>query len=92
MCLFGLSEPLSHDCLQELTKSNFTNWIIQTDYTMYNSIISNLLLPSLLKPIPQILTQQIRNFAKCINKWMNSALQGYDGISRLLGALIICSL
>lgn len=46
---------------------------------MFNAIISNLLLPNLLKPIPQILTQQIRNFAKCINRWMVNALHGYDG-------------
>lgn len=57
----------------------FNKWIGQTDYTMYNSIISDLLLPNLLKPIPQPLTQQIRNFAKCIEKWMLNALQGYSG-------------
>lgn len=76
-----LADCLSIECVKELTKTTFTTWIAQTDYTMYNAIISSLLLPNLLKPIPQILTQQIRNFAKCINKWMASALQGYDGKS-----------
>lgn len=55
------------------------DWIIQTDYTMYNALISSLLLPNLLRPIPQNLTQQIRNFAKNITQWMTTALAGYDG-------------
>ncbi|KPM03832.1 hypothetical protein QR98_0022670 [Sarcoptes scabiei] len=63
--------------LKDLTKTEFAQWITQTDFTMYNSIITVLLLPNLLKPIPQLLTQQIRNFAKCINKWMLNALNGY---------------
>ena len=66
--------------MKGMTKTTFSNWIAQTDYTMYNAIISSVLLPNLLKPIPQILTQQIRNFAKCVNKWMVNALQGYDGM------------
>jgi len=75
--------------LQQLTSSTedsnettipaIVDWIIQTDYTMYNAIISSLLLPNLLRPIPQNLTQQIRNFAKNINQWMTNALVGYDG-------------
>lgn len=56
------------------------DWIIQTDYTMYNALISSLLLPNLLRPIPQNLTQQIRNFAKNITQWMTAALTGFDGI------------
>ncbi|XP_054168340.1 DNA-binding protein RFX2-like isoform X2 [Oppia nitens] len=55
-----------------------TDWIIETDYKMYNALISSLLLPNLLRPIPQNLTQQIRNFAKNINQWMTNALVGYD--------------
>lgn len=58
--------------------NSLADWIIQTDYTLYNSLISSLLLPHLLKPIPQQLTQQIRNFAKNITTWMKSALEGYD--------------
>lgn len=76
--------------LQQLTSSTnegnqtphipaIVDWIIQTDYTMYNALIQSLLLPNLLRPIPQNLTQQIRNFAKNINQWMTSALTGYDG-------------
>ena len=77
--------------LQQLVSSGDENenaipaiadWIIQTDYTMYNAIISSLLLPNLLRPIPQNLTQQIRNFAKNINQWMTNALIGYDGSYR----------
>lgn len=58
--------------------ASLADWIIQTDYTLYNALITSLLLPNLLKPIPQQLTQQIRNFAKNMNQWMTSALQGYD--------------
>ncbi|XP_053204609.1 DNA-binding protein RFX2-like [Panonychus citri] len=59
--------------------ASLSEWILQTDYTLYNSLISALLLPNLLKPIPQQLTQQIRNFAKNIHNWMGTALVGYDG-------------
>lgn len=58
--------------------SSLANWIIQTDYTLYNSLITSLLLPNLLKPIPQQLTQQIRNFAKNMLNWMKQSLVGYD--------------
>lgn len=58
--------------------TSLADWIIQTDYTLYNALISLLLLPNLLKPIPQQLTQQIRNFAKNITAWMTNALTGYD--------------
>lgn len=61
------------------TLRDLDSWITQTDYTMYNVIISSLLLPDMLRPIPQNLTQQIRNFAKYINQWMADALDGYDG-------------
>ncbi|CAG2171019.1 unnamed protein product, partial [Oppiella nova] len=68
----------SADESSESTIPAIADWIIQTDYTMYNAIISSLLLPNLLRPIPQNLTQQIRNFAKNINQWMTNALVGYD--------------
>lgn len=58
--------------------TSLSDWIIQTDYTLYNSLITSLLLPSLLKPIPQQLTQSIRTFAKNIGGWMANALNGYD--------------
>lgn len=58
--------------------TSLADWIIQTDYTLYNALITSLLLPNLLKPIPQQLTQQIRNFAKNMNQWMTCALHGYD--------------
>lgn len=58
--------------------NSLANWIIQTDYTLYNSLITSLLLPNLLKPIPQQLTQQIRNFAKNMGSWMKQSLAGYD--------------
>lgn len=63
---------------EESNISSLADWIIQTDYTLYNSLITSLLLPHLLKPIPQQLTQQIRNFAKNITGWMKNALDGYD--------------
>ena len=63
---------------EDSTVSSLADWIIQTDYTLYNALITSLLLPNLLKPIPQQLTQQIRNFAKNITTWMANALCGYD--------------
>lgn len=74
---------------EESTVSSLADWIIQTDYTLYNSLITALLLPNLLKPIPQQLTQQIRNFAKNIESWMESSLEGYDPtfVSLKLGAV-----
>jgi len=63
---------------EETTVTSLAEWIIQTDYTLYNALISLLLLPNLLKPIPQQLTQQIRNFAKNITGWMTNSLSGYD--------------
>ena len=85
-------EALSLDQLHRLTIPNLpaedsgedesfnslANWIVQTDYTLYNSLITSLLLPNLLKPIPQQLTQQIRNFAKNMVNWMKQSLAGYD--------------
>lgn len=64
--------------IDDSTVTSLAEWIIQTDYTLYNALISSLLLPNLLKPIPQQLTQQIRNFAKNVSSWMTSALAGYD--------------
>lgn len=58
--------------------NSLANWIVQTDYTLYNSLITSLLLPNLLKPIPQQLTQQIRNFAKNMVNWTKQSLLGYD--------------
>src|SRR5947209_7817032 len=87
--MLSISDVMTISQLQELVSSGgdsnegiipaIADWIIQTDYTMYNAIISSLLLPNLLRPIPQNLTQQIRNFAKNINQWMTSALTGFDG-------------
>lgn len=74
-----LPDRMDKETMKNLAKTSLQDWITQTDYTMYNSIISSLLLPNLLKQIPQALTQQIRNFAKCIDRWMRNALSGYDG-------------
>lgn len=72
---------LDVDRLKALTKtsSSLVSVIEQIDYSMYNALITHLFLPDLLKSIPQVLTQQIRNFAKCIYKWMLNALDGYSG-------------
>lgn len=71
---------LELECLKNLAKTSaLVGMIEQIDYNMYNALITHLFLPDLLKPIPQVLTQQIRNFAKCISKWMLNALEGYSG-------------
>ena len=87
------SSPRAEGDIDAEVITSLADWIIQTDYTLYNSLISSLLLPNLLKPIPQQLTQQIRNFAKNINNWMISALIGYDQsfISLKLSAVIAFS-
>lgn len=76
--LLTSSPQVEVDGGEQESYASLSDWIIQTDYTLYNSLISSLLLPNLLEPIPQQLTQQIRNFAKSIENWMATALAGYD--------------
>lgn len=68
----------AEDSGEDESFNSLANWIVQTDYTLYNSLITSLLLPNLLKPIPQQLTQQIRNFAKNMVNWMKQSLAGFD--------------
>lgn len=80
-------EFMSMDKLKDLTRKDtplgtfLSDWIVRTDFVMYSAIISRILLPNLLRPIPQQLTQQIRNFAKNITNWMSIALKDYNGKS-----------
>jgi len=77
--LHNLTIPNSNEESGEDESFNsLANWIVQTDYTLYNSLITSLLLPNLLKPIPGQLSQQIRNFAKNMVSWMKQSLTGYN--------------
>ncbi len=49
------------------------NFILEADYALYQHLI-NILIPQVLKPIPNSLTQGIRGFAKSLELWMTAAL------------------
>ena len=48
-------------------------FIHEADFAVYQYLI-DLLLPKVLKPIPNSLTQGIRTFSKNLESWLNSAL------------------
>ncbi|XP_044742805.1 DNA-binding protein RFX2 isoform X2 [Chrysoperla carnea] len=47
----------------------------QVDIQFYQNLVQ-VLLPDVLRPIPSSLTQAIRNFAKGLESWLNSAMTG----------------
>ena len=49
------------------------NFILEADYALYQYLV-DILLPKVLKPIPNTLTQWIRTFSKNLENWMNTAL------------------
>ncbi|KAG9510999.1 Transcription factor RFX3, partial [Fragariocoptes setiger] len=69
---------LNFETLHLMTSSSdaFIDWIVVVDYSMY-SAIGKLLMPDILAPIPRILAQQIRIFAKNISGWMRKAVSQY---------------
>ena len=50
------------------------NFILEADYALYQYLV-DILLPKVLKPIPNTLTQWIRTFSKNLESWMISALE-----------------
>ena len=50
------------------------NFILEADYALYQYLV-DILLPKVLKPIPNTLTQWIRSFSKNLENWMTMALQ-----------------
>ena len=65
---------ISGDQLKTLLNSPIVHsFILEADYALYQYIV-DILLPKVLKPIPNSLTQCIRTFSKSLENWMNSAL------------------
>ena len=48
--------------------------LLKADYALYQYLV-DILLPKVLKPIPNTLTQWIRTFSKNLENWMTLALQ-----------------
>ncbi|XP_011647755.2 DNA-binding protein RFX2 isoform X5 [Pogonomyrmex barbatus] len=49
------------------------DFIKKVDYTFYQNLV-DVLMPNVLRPIPSPLTQSIRNFAKGLESWLQSAM------------------
>ncbi|KAL0118279.1 hypothetical protein PUN28_009138 [Cardiocondyla obscurior] len=49
------------------------DFIKKVDYTFYQNLV-DVLMPNVLRPIPSSLTQSIRNFAKGLESWLQSAM------------------
>ncbi|KAG8185612.1 hypothetical protein JTE90_023311 [Oedothorax gibbosus] len=47
----------------------------KSDYQFYQNLV-DVLIPDVLRPIPSSLTQAIRNFAKCLESWLSTAMTG----------------
>uniref|UniRef100_A0A8D8LFL9 DNA-binding protein RFX2 n=1 Tax=Cacopsylla melanoneura TaxID=428564 RepID=A0A8D8LFL9_9HEMI len=50
-------------------------FVRRVDFLFYQSLVE-VLIPDVLRPIPGSLTSSIRNFAKAIESWLTSAMQG----------------
>jgi len=69
------SFEISSDQLKTLFNSPIVhNFILEADYALYQYLV-DILLPKVLKPIPNTLTQWIRTFSKNLENWMTLALQ-----------------
>lgn len=67
---------LSQSKLHLLSKCEAVQKFVQrTDYQFYQNLV-DVLIPDVLRPIPSSLTQAIRNFAKSLEGWLTSAMQG----------------
>lgn len=68
---------LSRDKLLILTSYQpLLDYMNSCDHILYQCIV-NFLISNVLRPIPATLTQAIRNFAKNLEMWMKSSLEGY---------------
>ena len=68
---------LSRDKLLILTSYQpLLEYMNACDHILYQCIV-NFLINNVLRPIPATLTQAIRNFAKNLEMWMKSSLEGY---------------
>ncbi|XP_076463260.1 DNA-binding protein RFX2-like isoform X2 [Babylonia areolata] len=63
-------------------------FVRRADYAFYQALVE-VLIPDVLRPIPSSLTQAIRNFAKSLEGWLKTAMQGMpeEMIKAKLGAV-----
>ena len=64
---------IDHQMMKLLNIKEVQIFIHEADFAVYQYLI-DLLLPKVLKPIPNSLTQGIRTFSKNLESWLNSAL------------------
>ncbi|XP_032684856.1 DNA-binding protein RFX2 isoform X2 [Odontomachus brunneus] len=65
---------LSKTKLYQMCKcTGVQDFIKKVDYTFYQNLVE-VLMPNVLRPIPSSLTQSIRNFAKGLESWLQSAM------------------
>ncbi|XP_014474718.1 PREDICTED: DNA-binding protein RFX2 isoform X7 [Dinoponera quadriceps] len=65
---------LSKTKLYQMCKcAGVQDFIKKVDYTFYQNLVE-VLMPNVLRPIPSSLTQSIRNFAKGLESWLQSAM------------------
>ncbi|XP_067209809.1 DNA-binding protein RFX2 isoform X3 [Linepithema humile] len=65
---------LSKTKLYQMCKcTEVQDFIKKVDYTFYQNLVE-VLMPNVLRPIPSSLTQSIRNFAKGLESWLQSAM------------------
>ena len=62
-----------------LNLSGIQSFIQEADFCLYQHLV-NIMLPDVLKPVPNLLTQQIRNFSKQLENWIMSAVSSQDTI------------
>ncbi|XP_043576750.1 DNA-binding protein RFX2 isoform X2 [Chiloscyllium plagiosum] len=51
-------------------------WMRNCDHVLYQALVE-ILIPDVLRPVPSALTQAIRNFAKSLEAWLISAMNGF---------------
>ncbi|GCB60544.1 hypothetical protein scyTo_0011152, partial [Scyliorhinus torazame] len=51
-------------------------WMRNCDHVLYQALVE-ILIPDVLRPVPSALTQAIRNFAKSLEAWLMSAMNGF---------------
>ncbi|XP_055514666.1 DNA-binding protein RFX2-like isoform X4 [Leucoraja erinacea] len=51
-------------------------WMRNCDHVLYQALVE-ILIPDVLRPVPSALTQAIRNFAKSLEGWLMSAMNGF---------------